>query len=171
MSYPFLTNSNNTLVNYGQISFGLRFGVAYKPQNTQFFPMLTFAFGRTRLPLKQFNKNVAALNFDYLNVMINENYIVHFPTSELFIYGGIGVSYLINKGLTIAGAGGGTSAGLGGANLLNARRTAGGQGRFCRDLPLLGQQPGVLDRPCDAQRPGAVRDASRAVGGRDGRVD
>jgi hypothetical protein len=108
MSYPQLINSNNTLVNYGQISFGLRFGVAYKPQNTQFFPLLTFAFGRTRLPLKQFNKNVAALNFNYVNVMINENYIIRFPTSQLFIYGGIGFSYLMDKGVTVAGAGGGT---------------------------------------------------------------
>jgi hypothetical protein len=109
MSYPLLLNSNNTIPNYGQISFGLRFGVAYKPENTQFFPILNVSFGRTRLPLKQFGKNVAALNMDYVNVMANENYIVRFETSELFIYGGIGFSYLTNKGITVAGPGGGAS--------------------------------------------------------------
>lgn len=108
LSYPELINSNNTKISYGQISFGVRVGVAYKPEETQFFPILNTSFGRTRLPLKQFGKNVAALNFNYLNVMLNENYVVKFPKSELFIYGGIGFSYLINKGITVAGAGGET---------------------------------------------------------------
>jgi len=108
MSYPVLLNSSNAKLNYGQISFGLRFGVAYKPPETQFFPILDVSFGRTRLPIKQFGNNVAALNFDYLNVMANENYIIRFPTSELFLYGGLGVSYLMRKGITITGSGGGT---------------------------------------------------------------
>ena len=108
LNYPLLINSNNTKLNYGQISFGMRFGVAYKPPETQFFPILNVSFGRTRLPLKQFGTNVAALNFNYLNVMLNENYIVRFTNSELFIYGGVGFSYLIKKGITIAGTGGET---------------------------------------------------------------
>lgn len=108
LSYPLLLNSNNTKPNYGQITFGIKAGVAYKPTNTQFFPILTFAYGRTRLPLKQFGQNVAALNFNYTNLMLNENFIVHFTKSELFIYGGIGFSSLANKGLTIAGPGGET---------------------------------------------------------------
>ena len=108
LSYPLLLNTNNTKPIYGQITFGIKGGVAYKPANTQFFPILTFAYGRTRLPLKQFGQNVAALNFNYTNVMLNENFIVHFPKSELFIYGGIGFSSLSNKGITIAGTGGET---------------------------------------------------------------
>jgi hypothetical protein len=109
MSYPFLVNSSNTMLNYGQLTFGLKVGVAYKPENTQFFPILNVSFGRTRLPLVQFNHNVAALNFNYLNVMANENFVVRFNSAnELFLYGGIGFSYLMNKGITVAGAGGGT---------------------------------------------------------------
>jgi len=106
LSYPILINSTNAKLNYGQISFGLRFGIAYKPAETQFFPILTAAFGRTRLPLQQFGENVVFLNYDYLNVMLNENYIVRFPMSELFIYGGIGFTDLTQKGIGIAGTGG-----------------------------------------------------------------
>ena len=95
-------------MNYGQISFGIRAGIAYKPEETQFFPILNLSYGRTRLPLQQFGKNVAALNFNYINVMLNENFIVTFPKSQLFIYGGIGFSYLINRGITVAGTGGET---------------------------------------------------------------
>lgn len=103
LSYPELLNSNNSKLNYGQISFGIRVGVAYKPAETQFFPILNLSYGRTRLPLQQFGSDVAALNFNYLNTMLNENFIVHFPTSEVFIYGGIGFSYLHNAGITIGG--------------------------------------------------------------------
>ncbi len=108
LSYPILLNPNNSKLNYGQISFGLRFGIAYKPAETQFFPILTAAFGRTRLPLKQFGQDVAFVNFDYLNVMLNENYIVRFTSSELFLYGGIGFTYLMKKGVGIAGPAGET---------------------------------------------------------------
>ena len=107
-SYPELLNSNNTRMVYGQVSFGVRVGVAYKPAETQFFPILNTSFGRTRLPLKQFGKNVAVLNFEYVNMMINENYIVTFPRSQVFIYGGVGFSYLMNKGIKVAGTGGET---------------------------------------------------------------
>ena len=106
-NYPLLVNANNARLNYGQVSFGLRAGIAYKPEETQFFPILNLSFGRTRLPLKQLGKNVAALNFNYLNVMLNENYIVHFSKSDLFIYGGVGFTYLMRKsGMTITGDGG-----------------------------------------------------------------
>lgn len=109
MSYPLLFNKYNKQPNYGQISFGLKLGVAYKPEDVQFFPMLTTAFGRTRLPLIEYGtRNVAALNFNYLNVMINENFVLHFPKSEVFIYGGIGFSYLAQKGLALAGPRAGT---------------------------------------------------------------
>lgn len=104
MSYPLLFNSNNKLPNYGQISFGLKAGIAYKPQDVQFFPILNVSFGRTRLPLKQFtNDNVATLNFNYLNVMANENYVVTLPNGQIFIYGGIGFSYLSQQGLNLSG--------------------------------------------------------------------
>ena len=108
LSYPVLLNSENKMLNAGQISFGVRAGIAYKPDETQFFPILNLSYGRTRLPLQQFGQNVAALNFNYLNAMLNENFIVTFPKSQLFIYGGIGVSYLVNKGITVAGTGGET---------------------------------------------------------------
>jgi hypothetical protein len=104
MSYPLLFNSNNKLPNYGQISFGLKAGIAYKPEDVQFFPILNVSFGRTRLPLKQYtSSNVAALNFNYLNVMANENYVIQFSQSQLFIYGGIGFSLLSQQGLALAG--------------------------------------------------------------------
>ncbi len=103
VSYPELVNSNNTKLNYGQITFGVRAGVAYKPHDTQFFPILNVSFGRTRLPIKQFGENVAVLNFNYLNVMLNENYVITMPRSEVYIYGGVGFSYLMNQGIQVAG--------------------------------------------------------------------
>ena len=108
LSYPELQNSNNTSINYGQISFGIRAGIAYKPEDVQFFPILNLSYGRTRLPIKQFGDNVAALNFNYINVMLNENFVVTFPRSQLYIYGGIGFSYLTERGITVAGSGGQT---------------------------------------------------------------
>src|ERR1035441_6614150 len=39
LTYPLLLNSNNSKPNYGQISFGISFGIAYKPPETQFFPI------------------------------------------------------------------------------------------------------------------------------------
>jgi hypothetical protein len=107
LSYPLLVNRSNAMLNYGQISFGVRAGLAYKPPETQFFPILNVSFGRTRLPLLQTGKNVTALNFNYLNVMINENYILNFPNSEVFIYGGIGFSDLMRQSIVIAGPGSG----------------------------------------------------------------
>ena len=106
LSYPVLMNSDNKALNAGQITFGVRAGIAYKPAETQFFPILNLSYGRTRLPLQQFGENVAALNFNYADVMLNENYIVTFPKSQLFIYGGIGFSYLQERGITVAGTGG-----------------------------------------------------------------
>ena len=107
LNYPLLINSNNSKLNYGQLGFGLNFGIAYKPAETQFFPVLKTSFGRTRLPLKDYNESIAVLNFNYLNEMLNENFIVHFTNSELFIYGGIGFSYLARKGIAMTGPGGG----------------------------------------------------------------
>ena len=104
ITYPVLLNSYNSNLNYGQFSFGLRFGVAYKPEETQFFPILNLSLGRTRLPLTDFGPDdVAALNFNYLNLLLNENYIVNFPNWQLFIYGGIGFSHLSQKGLKLLG--------------------------------------------------------------------
>ncbi len=105
LSYPLLTNKYNKILNYGQLSFGLRAGIAYKPPETQFFPILNLSIGRCRLPLLQINKNVAAINFDYINVMLNENFIVHFPKSEVFIYGGIGFTNLKRKNIVFTGPG------------------------------------------------------------------
>lgn len=106
LSYPLLVNHYNSRLNYSQISFGLRFGIAYKPAETQFFPILNFSVGRSRLPLMQLDKDVVALNFNYLNLMINENYVLRFPKSEVYLYGGIGFTNLARKSLTITGPGG-----------------------------------------------------------------
>ncbi|MCD6013362.1 MAG: hypothetical protein K0Q79_3224 [Flavipsychrobacter sp.] len=101
--YPVLMNSYNSKLHYGQLGFGMCLGVAYKPEETQFFPILKTSFGRTRLPLKEIGKNVMAMNFNYLNVMLNENIVLRFPQSELFVYGGIGFSNLSAKGMKLAG--------------------------------------------------------------------
>ncbi len=106
LTYPVLLNSYNSKLTYSQISFGFGVGVAYKPEETQFFPILKLSGGRTRLPLNDIGKNVVALDFNYMNVMLNENYIVRFPNSELFVYGGIGFSHLAQKGIKVTGSGG-----------------------------------------------------------------
>ena len=106
VNYPLLLNKDNTRVNYGQITFGINFGIAWKPPETQFFPVLKTGLGRTRLPLKQFGKNVAVINCNYINEMLNANLVLRGERSEVFIYGGIGFSYLANKGIKIAGSGG-----------------------------------------------------------------
>jgi hypothetical protein len=103
LTYPILINSNNSKLNYSQISFGLGFGIAYKPPETQFFPILRTSLGRTKLPLFDFDKNITTLSFNYWNEMLNENFILRFPTSEVFIYGGIGFTYLAQKSINIAG--------------------------------------------------------------------
>ncbi len=108
MSYPLLINKNNNRINYSQISFGLRFGISYKPPQTQFFPTLDFSFGRTRLPLKQFEVNDVDLNFNYLNLMLNGNYVISLGENDnsLYMIGGIGFADLNQKGLYIAGKNG-----------------------------------------------------------------
>jgi hypothetical protein len=107
VNFPLLFNSYNSSWNYNQLGFGLRAGIAYKPAETQFFPMLNLSIGRTRLPLKDLGKNVAALNLNYLNLMLNENIVLHFTQSELYVYGGIGFSHLARKGgIKITGNGG-----------------------------------------------------------------
>ncbi len=106
LTYPLLINSNNSKLTYSQISFGLGVGIAYKPAETQFFPILKASIGRTRLPLKQVDKNVVALNINYLNLMLNENFVLRFPKSEVYLYGGIGFSYLARQGVMIAGPSG-----------------------------------------------------------------
>lgn len=106
VNYPVLLNSNNSKLNYGQFTFGMELGIAYKPEETQFFPILKPSFGRSRLPLKEFGKNVAVMDFNYINLMLNENYVVRFTKSELFLYGGIGFSYLNRKATKIMGSNG-----------------------------------------------------------------
>lgn len=105
MNYALLFNQNNSQINYGQLGFGLRFGLSYKP-NEQFFPTLNFAFGRTRLPLKQFgtDNNVAAVNINYMNLLLNGNFVLAFNNDNaLYVIGGIGFASLKNAGLSISG--------------------------------------------------------------------
>ena len=103
LSYPEVVTHNNTIINSGQLSDGLHVGIAYRPEDLQFSPALKIAYGRTRLPLQQAGENVAALNFNYLNIMIGENFSLPFHQNELLIYGGIGIACLIEKGVAPSG--------------------------------------------------------------------
>ena len=104
LGYPFMTNQYNSKVLYNQLTPGVRLGVSYKPENTQFFPTLHYAFGRTKLPLRQLGKNVAALELNYQNLMLSGNLVFHYEDySQLYIYTGIGVVQLKKKGLVVSG--------------------------------------------------------------------
>ena len=76
LGYPVLINKYNQNLFYEQLAVGMRFGVSYKPNATQFYPTLDFSFGRTRLPLKQFENNVVYLNANYLNLMLKGNFVM-----------------------------------------------------------------------------------------------
>jgi hypothetical protein len=100
--YPMLIN-NNKLVDAGQISSGLKFGVTYKPEEVQFFPTLDCSFGNSRLPLQHMGEHITSLEFNYLNVMLNETYVIRHPRTQLFLYGGIGFSRLKERGVAPGG--------------------------------------------------------------------
>jgi hypothetical protein len=105
LGYPFMTNEYNKKLLYNQLTPGLRLGVSYKPENTQFFPTLHYAFGRTKLPLQQIGKNVAYLELNYQNLMLSGNYVIHYQDySQLYIYTGIGLVSLQNKGMNVSGS-------------------------------------------------------------------
>jgi hypothetical protein len=105
LGYPFMTNEYNKKLLYNQLTPGLRLGVSYKPENTQFFPTLHYAFGRTKLPLQQIGKNVAYLELNYQNLMLSGNYVIHYENySQLYIYTGIGLVSLKNKGMNVSGS-------------------------------------------------------------------
>ncbi len=110
VSYPLMINKYNQRLNYGQVGFGLRFGVSYKPTGTQFFPTLNFMFGRTRLPLQQIDQNVAYENFNYKDLILNGNYVVTLNNNNsLYIIGGIGFTYLGGAGSKLSGKNGDAS--------------------------------------------------------------
>ena len=102
LGYPQLITNNNTVINAGEISSGLHAGIAYKPQELQFFPALNLSYGNIWLPLQQGGKDIADLKFNYINVMVNENFTVNFTRSQLLIYGGIGFLHLAEKGIPVA---------------------------------------------------------------------
>jgi hypothetical protein len=105
LGYPFMTNQYNSKILYNQLTPGVRLGISYKPEQTQFFPTLHYAFGRTKLPLKEIGKNVAVLELNYQNLMLSGNFVVHYENySQLYVYGGIGVVQLKNKGLVVSGS-------------------------------------------------------------------
>ena len=104
LGYPLLINSFNENTFYEQLAVGMRFGVSYKPSATQFYPTLDYSFGRTRLPLKQFQSNVAYLNYGYSNLMLKGNFVMNvFYTNTLFLSLGIGFDRLKDKGPGISG--------------------------------------------------------------------
>lgn len=104
LGYPFMTNEYNSRLLYNQLTPGVRLGVSYKPEQTQFFPILHFAFGRTKLPLKQLGRNVAFAELNYQNLMLSGNLVFHYADySQLYIYSGIGAVALQNKGLDVSG--------------------------------------------------------------------
>ncbi len=104
LGFPVLLNKYNQNLYYKQLALGMRFGISYKPNATQFYPTLDFSFGRTRLPLVQFQQNVAALNFNYLNLMLKGNFVMNvFGENTLFLNMGIGFDRLKQKGPAITG--------------------------------------------------------------------
>jgi len=104
LGYPIAINKYNQNLFYGQVDVGMRLGVSYKPNATQFYPTLDFAFGRTRLPLKQFENNVAYLNYDYDHLTLRGNFVMSvFYTNTLFLSMGIGADRLIEKGTGVSG--------------------------------------------------------------------
>lgn len=102
--YPFLINHYNQNLNYDQISAGLRFGISYKPTNTQFFPTLNFGFGSTRLPIKQFGNNVAIGNYNYLSLILSGNFVVNVGQNTLYMLGGIGFMRFKYRRLGLSGS-------------------------------------------------------------------
>ncbi|MGN6567271.1 MAG: hypothetical protein ACTHJ0_04930 [Flavipsychrobacter sp.] len=102
--YPVLLNKSNSNMFYSQVTGGLRFGISFKPQQTQFFPTLNFSFGRTRLPMAQFEQNVAVINMNYLSLMLHGNFVIPFENGNtLYVLGGIGFTKLKERGLAISG--------------------------------------------------------------------
>lgn len=85
------------MINAGQFSAGLRAGLAWNPEDILFYPSLNLSYGRARLPLQEAGKSVAAINFNYLAAMLNENYVVTLSRSQLLLYAGIGGAYLNKK--------------------------------------------------------------------------
>ncbi len=100
---PMVITHSKTMITAGQISSGLHAGIVYKPDNAQFFPGLSCAYGRSRLPLQTGGRDVAALNFNYLDVMLNENLEINLRQGNLFVYGGIGFSHLNKKSVAPSG--------------------------------------------------------------------
>ncbi len=107
ITYPLLLNQYNSRLNYNQFNAGMHFGISYKPANTQFFPTLDFAVGRTRYPITQFENNDAYINFNYTNLVLNGNFVVAVREyNTLYLIGGIGFSQLNQKGVGISGSNG-----------------------------------------------------------------
>lgn len=98
LGYPLVATPNNTLINAGHISFGMRAGIAYHPETAIFFPSLNLSYGRARLPLQQAGNGVTELRYNYTHVMLDGNFIIHSPKHTWLLYGGIGCSYLAEKG-------------------------------------------------------------------------
>ncbi len=106
--FPILINNYNQNLFYGQLAAGMKLGVSYKPNETQFYPTLEFAFGRTRLPIQQFESNVAYLSSNYMNVMAKANFVMNvFGENTLFLGLGIGLDHLNTKAIGVSGTNGG----------------------------------------------------------------
>jgi hypothetical protein len=103
LGMPEVVTSNNNFITPGQISSGLRAGVTYRPEEVEFFPSLQLSYGNVRLPLQEHGNNVAALNFRYLNLMVNEHYALQVAGGQFLICGGIGLSYLGSNGVAPSG--------------------------------------------------------------------
>ena len=102
---PFLINKYNQNLYYQQLAAGDRVGISYKPAATQFYPTLDVGLGRTRMPLKQFEHDVAFINYNYLNLMLRGNFVMNvFNENTLFLSLGIGFDKLKQKGPGISGS-------------------------------------------------------------------
>ena len=104
IGYPQLLSARHILINAGELSAVLHAGICYKLKKTRFFPSFNISLGRERLPLQESGNNIAALRFNSLNILLNENYTVTFSKSQLLIYAGIGLSRLTEKGVAPSGS-------------------------------------------------------------------
>lgn len=92
---PVLINHYNSKLYYKQLGFGLHLGVSYKPTQTQFFPTLNFGFGLYKLPLADFDNNVACINMNYMNLILNGNFVLASENDNtVYLIGGIGATSL-----------------------------------------------------------------------------
>lgn len=103
VGYPQLLTRSHTVINAGQLSAGVHATLVYRPPDLQFFPAVSCAYGRWRLPLQQDGAAVSALHFNYLDVLAEEYCAIGVARSRLLLSGGIGVVHLSDRSVAPSG--------------------------------------------------------------------